>query len=318
MHLFELTDLDVAPPQGSVPDWALGCFRRLSISFYTGAVDQTTEVVWLQSRGLTADFRRAPERAKLGGTRGPADLSLGELLELAEREGGFANARWDGELMHWSDWVSFQTHAKWPEPGLLRRVGNCLIEFAPSGAYVEDWRLQAAGDGPLIGLRLLEETDLQSRAVRHRGGGLIVCGAHAAFVRGRPTELPSSGRLADYVRAHAQDAARLNPVFGFDAAYGTRVPTSQDFTVTLATLPWREGQSLIALEGFSYDSSSGIVLQQLEEDGRAIERRFSIDTLQRDFSAGESTVPSPEGQAWLEREAATLLLKAAPIGEHMG
>jgi hypothetical protein len=315
MHLFELTDIDTAPRQGGVPDWALGCFRRRSITFCTGAVDETTEVVWLQSRGLTADFRRAPPRSKLGGTRTLADLSLGELLELAEWEGGIAHTRWDGKLMHWSDWVSFQTHARWPEPGLLTRVGNCVIEFAPSGAYVEDWRFQPSGGGPLIGLQLLEERDLQSQAIRHRGGGLIVCGSHAAFIRGRPTELPSAGRLADYVRAHAQDTRRLEPVFAFDAAYGTRVPTSQDFTVTLATLPWRDGQSLIAMEGFSHDAARGVILQRLEEDGRTIERRFSIDTLERELSASESTAPSPEGRAWLEREAATLLPKAAATGQ---
>jgi hypothetical protein len=309
MHLLELTDIDSAHARGDVPDWALGCFRRRSISFFNGAVDQTTEVVWLQSRGLTADFRRAQSRSKLGAALTPADLSLAELLELAELEGGLARTRWDGRLMHWSDWVSFQSHAKWPEPGLLTRIGNCLIELAPSGAYVEDWRYQPSGVGPLIGLQLLEEKDVASQAIRHRGGGLIVCGEHAAFVRGRPTELPG-GRLADYVRAHAHDAARLDQIFAFDAAYGTRVPTGHDFTVSLATLPWREGQPLIALDGFAYDASSGLVLQQLEENGRAIERRFSIDTLQREFNGRESTVPSPEAEAWLEREADTLLPKA--------
>jgi len=46
-----------------------------------------------------------------------------------------------------------------------------LIEYAPSGAYVEDWRLQPSGDGPLIGMSLLEERDAKTGQVTHRGGG---------------------------------------------------------------------------------------------------------------------------------------------------
>jgi hypothetical protein len=97
---------------------------------------------------------------------------MSELLELAGTEGGLARTCWDGPLMSWSEWVSFQTHAKWPEAGRLERVGNCLIEFAPSGAYVEDWRAEPCGAGPLIGMWLLEEVERETGAVRHRGGGL--------------------------------------------------------------------------------------------------------------------------------------------------
>lgn len=311
MHLFELTDIQRPRRGDSVPEWALGCFRRRCITYFTGASDETTEVVWMQSRGLTADYRRVPGRLKLAGVRALAELSLFELLELAQVEGGFARTRWDGEAMHWSDWVSFQTHAKWPEAGLLERVGNCLIEFAPSGAYVEDWRVEPCEAGPLLGLGLLEEKELDTLAIRHRGGGLIVCGRHASFVRGRPAELPAVGRLCDYVRAHAQDPERLRQVFTFDAAYGTAVaPGQEDFTVTLATLPWREGQSVIQMDGFSYDAEHDHVVQRVHEQGHPIERRFTIDTLERQFRGSPATVPSAEGRAWLDREADTLLQPA--------
>lgn len=236
MHLFELTQLELAPCGPTVPRWALGCFRRRSITYFTGAVDESTEVIWMQSRGLTADFRRAP--GEVTRARGLQELSRSELLELARVEGGLARASWDGQLMSWSDWVSFQTHAKWPEAGRLSRVGNCLIELAPSGAYVEDWRFEPCGPGRLIGLSLIEEVELDTGAVRHRGGGLVVCGRHAAFIRGRPIEPPDAGRLVDYVSAHAAELAALEWVFGLDAAYGTTRASEDDFTVTLGTLPW--------------------------------------------------------------------------------
>jgi len=307
MHLFELAELGLTTPSESVPRWALGCFRRRSITFFTGVEDDATEVVWLQSRGLTADFRRPPGTVRL---RGPAELtnhSLSELVTAAQVEGGFARTRYDGELMHWSDWASFQTHAKWPEPGRLQRIGSCLVEFAPSGAYVEDWRSQPAGDGPLLGLLLLDEVDLETAAPRHRGGGLIVCGRHAAFVRGRATELPSGTRLESFLQANSRDPSSLGQVFGFDASYGLATAAGDDFEVSLATLPWRLGQPVIELEGFSHDARTGLVVQHTEVQGRRVRRRFTLDTLEREFTDAGPPAPSLEGRAWFEREADTLL-----------
>jgi len=307
MHLFELTRVPVAALTPSVPQWALGCFRRRSISFFTGEVDDTTEVLWLQSRGLSADFRRTPGTPHCESLRALGERSPAELLALARVEGGLARTRWDGQAMHWSDWVSFQTHGKWPEPGRLERVGDCLIEFAPSGAYVEDWRWQPSGVGSLIGLSLLEEKDLESGAVLHRGGGLIVCGRHAAFVRGRAQELPLGPALPDFLQAHPGDAAALGAAFSCDAAFGTASPGQDDFVVTLGTLPWRVGQPLLNLEGFSYPTADGQVLQYLEAEGRPIERRFHVDTLEGEFQGSDATLPSPRARAWLEKERAALL-----------
>jgi hypothetical protein len=307
MHLFELTRVPVAVHTPSVPAWALGCFRRRSISYFTGEVDDTTEVLWLQSRGLCADFRRAPGTPKCDSLRALGERSPAELLLLARVEGGLARTRWDGQSMHWSDWVSFQTHGKWPEPGRLERVGHCLIEFAPSGAYVEDWRWQPSGTGALIGLSLVEEKDLESGAVLHRGGGLIVCGRHAAFVRGRAQQLPVAQPLPDFLQAHPGDATALSRAFSCDAAFGTTSPGRGDFCVTTSTLPWRVGQPLLNLEGFSYPTAEGEVLQYLEAEGRPLERRFLVDTLEQDFPGRDATEPSAGGRSWLERERAALL-----------
>jgi len=325
MHLFDLGELTPAKCGQSVPDWARGCFRRRSITYYGGRVDETTEVLWLQSGGLTADFRLSPSvRTAQDAARAqlrlsppaltPAQaltrLSLSELVALAGVEGGISRARWDGECMHWSDWISFQTHAKWPEPGRLQRVGNCLIEFAPSGAYVEDWRAQPAGDGPLIGLSLVDERELGSGHVRHMGGGLIVCGDHAAFVRGRAPGLlfehGSEARVDELVWRSAREPTTLQRVFGLDASYA-RADAAGAFVVSASTLPWRLEQPLMELDGFAYDAERDRLVQRVEEGGIAIERRFTIDTLEPRFVAAESTVPSPEAEDWFERERQGLL-----------
>src|SRR5688572_5829993 len=96
MHLFDLCEASPRNPGAGVPEWVLGCFRRRSITYFTGAEDARTEVIWLQSRGLTADFRRAPPRVAVTSRAELSRLGLDDLLALSRVEGGLARTRWDG------------------------------------------------------------------------------------------------------------------------------------------------------------------------------------------------------------------------------
>jgi hypothetical protein len=310
VNLLELVS-DAARPDVCVPAWALGCFRRRSISFFDGFTDATTQVLWLQSWGLTFDLRLAAERPRCPGFAALAEASPDDAVALAEAEGGIA--RTSAELVaagthqarfSWDDWDGVQPYAKWPEPGTCRRVGDCLIEFAPSGAYVEDWRYQAAGTGPLIGLRLLEERDRDSGALLHRGGGLLICGRHAGFVRGRARPLPEGSRAADMVRAAPRDPDLLEMVFGCEASYGCATGTGA-YVVAASTLPWREGEPLLSLDGF-VRAGAGTLLQHARERDRNLERRFRVDTLAEQFPELPATAVTAEGAAWLAAERATL------------
>jgi hypothetical protein len=295
---------------GGVPTWTRGCFRRRAITFHTGDTDTETLVLWLQTRGLTADLRLPAQPLVLAGATPLAERTPAELRGWAEaigrREGGLAGTRWDGRAMSWSEWASFQTHDRWPEPGRLARVGDCLIEHAPSGAYVEDWRLQPSEDGPLVGLQLVEERERDGGRVRHRGGGLVVCGRHAALVRGRPAPLPAAGTIAKLVRDRAEDRALMRAIFAFEASYGTRAAGA--FTVAASTDPLRAGAGLLDLDGFSFDEAERRVVQQTRaEDGAAIERLFTVDTLEAAVAFPLETEATPDGRAWLAREAPALL-----------
>lgn len=320
MELLELCSLHgTTPTSGAVPPWMLGCFRRRSITFFNGDSDDTTLVLWLQSRGLTGDLRLAPDRPRIKSRAGLAELSLAELTRLAEAEGGLAATRFEAtsssgvELTgtaHWPDWTAFQLHAKWPEPGVLRRVGECLIEHAPSGAYVEDWRLQTSGEGPLVGLTLLEERDSTSGQVLHRGGGLIIAGDHALFVRGRAEELPRSQRLADLLPRAAGEPALLDAIFGFEASFARRDGTGR-YVISDSTLPWREGKPLLSTGGFSMED--GVLVQKAREQARGIERRFQIDTLEESYEDWLATPATPSAVSWLNAEAGTLLRLAKKV-----
>jgi hypothetical protein len=279
------------PP--AVPAWALGCFHRRSITYATGVEDAATRVIWVQSHGLTGDLRLPAVRPDVRRRGGLADCMPGELAALAQGEGGVADTGLADGRMTWSNWAAFQPYDKWPEPGELRRVGPALIEFAPSGIYVEDWRLQPGS----AGLRLMSETP-PGGPEAPRDGGLVVAGAHAIFALGRRRPLPAE---APVHRQLAADPSLAAAAFDAQASYG-RLDRDGVWRAALSIDPFQEGVAL-PLEGFR-EAGPGVLLQVLDD---GTERRWRIDSLLADQPAGIDTAAEAPAQAWLAREADTLL-----------
>jgi hypothetical protein len=298
----------------SVPEWMLGYFKRYSISFANGVTDLQTQVCWLQSRNFTIDLR-LPQAAQQVAAKAWQDYTAEELQILANYEGWSAGSDWDGRRLSWqTPTASLQLHNRWPEPALLKRIGNCMIEFAPSDAYVEDWRLQPSAPGPLVGLQLVEERDLANGEVRHRGGGLIVSGNFAALVLGRAESpvAPTTTPLKTLVDAAARDPAILQQLFNFETsvAQGT---LEQGFSVTLSTNPARVGQPLVALDGFAFLADQRLVRQECTVAGRRCERTFKVDTLEPHIEFIQTTHFAPLAQAWFEHESLTLTRYTQPL-----
>ncbi|HYP88581.1 MAG TPA: hypothetical protein VEQ59_10515, partial [Polyangiaceae bacterium] len=160
--------------------------------------------------------------------------------------------------------------------------------------------------GPLIGLSLLEERDAKSGALLHRGGGLVMAGEHALFVRGRAEPLPPASRLGELIERAAREPKLLDAVFGFEASYARRDSAGR-YLITASTLPWREGKPLMAFGGFAV--LDGVVTQKARENGRAIERRFQVDTLEPSYEDWLATPATAAAAAWLSAE--DTLLRAA-------
>ncbi|WP_304639559.1 hypothetical protein [Pseudomonas sp.] len=292
-----------------VPDWMLGFFKRRSISFANGATDSTTHVCWLQSRNFTIDLR-LPLAEHQPPLRSWAEYSVDELAVLANHEGWEALSEWDGETLAWHGETSLQLHNRWPEPAVLHRIGNCMIEFAPSGAYVEDWRLQPSKPGPLIGLRLIEERNLDTGELRHRGGGLIVCGDYAALVLGR-AEAVSGTSLRDEVRRAAGDTRRLASLFNFETSVACG-SINDGYHVSLSTCAGRLGEPLLPADGFEVIAGGQQVIQRLSIDGARCERRFTIDTIEAELSYAQSTGFTAQAAAWYASESPTLARYTEP------
>lgn len=286
----------------AVPAWTLGCFHRRCITYANGREDAATQVVWIQSHGLTGDIRVPAWRPRAEGRSQLSEFPPSALPLLASVEGGVADTRWDDGLMAWSNWAAFQPYDKWPEPGLLHRVGACLIETAPSGAYVEDWRLQPGSGGLLVGLRLMSEAG-EDGVERPRDGGLVISGQHALFTLDRRQPLPSGAPAQQQVASAPDDAALLGLVFQSCTHYALRGADGR-YRVTLSTDPFGTGQ-VLPLDGFS-SAGEGLLRQALAGDAVA-SRLWRIDTLLPQVEVGPRTEAAAEGREWLEREAGVLL-----------
>ncbi|MFM2482111.1 hypothetical protein [Celerinatantimonas sp. YJH-8] len=301
MNLCALAQTTHLSSPSSLPLWMLGAFRRRSISFADGVTDTDTRVFWLQSRNLTIDLRLPkPEEQH-------AQAPLADTLNL---EGWYAQTIWQDEQLSWQNGCSYQLHDRWPEPAQLKRIGNCMVEFAPSGAYVEDWRLLTLQPGPLIGLELVSETDLESGQTRQRKGALIMNGQHVGIVIGRDDPdreqaLCSQGETLSHHYHQLTETTEQTWLLDFETHIALRQPDGQ-FQIEQSLDVARYG-TYLDLEGFALASQANFLTQQLIHHGRRIQRLWRVDCLESAFPYQAATPMSSEAaRNWRKQEQATL------------
>lgn len=224
-----------------VPLELVGCWRRAWIEFADGSRDDTSTVIWLQLDRDMADLRVPADRGSVSACGGFDECALDELRVLAGSESSSgittctpiitgddgvrrATASWsDGD-----DGIAFQPVSAFPEPGLLEWIADdVMIERAPSGAYVEEWRLVPNTRGPL------------SHHVGADGSHVYRAGDAAMVVRDRPAPLAEAVRLTELVRRCGDDRDRLVALVDCEFSFALR--RGDRFVVEASTLPWREG-----------------------------------------------------------------------------
>lgn len=272
------------------PHRLLGAFRRKSITFCTGVTDERTLVYWFQSRTFTIDLR----------------LPDGALTPAADRQGWIGDTLWDesAQRMSWRVARSYQPGNQWPEPAEFRFIGNSVLEFAPSGAYVEDWRQQSTG-GPLLGLRLLDMLDEATGRTSIMDGGLIVAGEHTAFARSRRPEIDERiGRGASLAAALAAGAVSEGEVESYEVSVAP-----QGETVAYSTRPDRRGAPIVP-GSLAIECDGSITLRQIV-DGAPCRLRFAVDLCQHAVTFDRQTPATPAARDWMELERGHLVRHAA-------
>jgi hypothetical protein len=283
--------------------------HRRSITFATGLCNTKTRVVWVQAHAMTADIRIHSARPPLVAGTALETLDRNTLSALASVEGGVARTSWADGIMSWSDWIGFQPYEKYPEAGQLRRVGGCMIEFAPSGIYVEDWRCQPSEPGLLAGLWLVAEVESGGKETA-RSGGLVIAGDHAILTLARPSEFPTGTRAQDAVRRSSDPAAAIERVYGCSVDYAVRGDGS--YRVELSTDPRREGMALNLTDRFATTQFTGILRQDVTDTPGITARLWRIDSLEAGVTFRQNTSAPADRLAWLQAEADTLV---DPIGK---
>ncbi|HMT45634.1 MAG: hypothetical protein RL702_131 [Pseudomonadota bacterium] len=274
------------------PRRLLGAFRRKSITFCTGLTDERTLVYWFQSRTFTIDLR----------------LSDGAQTPVAERQGWIGDTVWDRaeQRMSWRVARSYQPGNQWPEPASFSFIGNSVLEFAPSGAYVEDWRQQSTC-GPLLGLRLIDILDETSRRVLVMDGGLIVAGEHMAFALSRRPEID------DRIAGAASLAAALGQGFVTEreaASCEVSVASGSD-AVAHSTQPDRIAAPIV-LGGFALGHDGSINLCQTV-GGIPCRLRFAVDVCRHTFTFDRQTQATQAARNWMDLEQNHLSRHAAIV-----
>lgn len=267
----------------------LGAFRRKSITFATGATDESTMVYWFQSAGFTIDLR----------------LTQGGATPLTQRQGWIGDTVWDDatQLLSWEIETSYQPRNQWPEPARLHAIGNAVVEFAPSGAYVEDWRQQAT-DGPLLGLRLTGMLDEITGASVAIDGGLVVAGEHVAFACGRHPDVETRLRSCDDLdMALASGAVTPTEV----ESYEVSVARSGEI-VTHSTQPSRVDAAIVGNRFEVEEDGSVALVRQI--GGRTCRLRFVVDHFDPACAFGNDTPMTAEATAWMAREREHLTANA--------
>lgn len=252
----------------TIPEQLIGVWRRERITFADGLVDDTTRVLWLQTASGVADLRIPAERSKIWAPS-LAACSERDLLLLAEQDCFAAKTLFDPSAYPYQtalwppalDFLRFQPSITFPEDGWLEWYddGATMIERAPSGAYVEVWKL-------------CEVPDLAAHLTRRDNDcveAIYLVGNHVAYLRG-VRHAPTTGTLIDLASG---DIERLRALLDCEFSYGVQ-ESGGSWRIELSTLPWREGEILDV--GWIRDLS-GAASTVRDPAGRA----WALDTLWR-------------------------------------
>ena len=109
-----------------------------------------------------------------------------------------------------------------------------MLEYAPSGAYEEDWRLQDnSQDFAIHLLRRYSATTTD----------LYVAGAHAVLAVDRSIVIGQERPLQEIVSENKADRDSVYAYLDTEFSYA-RCEDSDKYEIALSNLPWREGQTL--------------------------------------------------------------------------
>lgn len=242
-------DTDAGEPAATVPIELTGCWRRAWIEYADGSRDDSTVVIWLQLASEMADVR-VPAVHPLRSRTGFDDCTLDELRSLVDSESSSGHTictpvivgddgirRATAEWFSDGDGIAFQPISAFPEPGLLEwQTDDVMIERAPSGDYVEEWRLLPGTRSPSS-----HHVDASGRHLYRSGDALVL-------VRDRSVPVPRTARLDELVGDCGDDRDAIVALVDCEFSFARRNngighdDGREEFVIEASTIPWRVGE----------------------------------------------------------------------------
>ncbi len=231
--------------ENSVPERMLGCWKRRYIKFKDGTEDTSTTVIWLQTVTGMVDIRIPQRDTDYFKGESLQDYSTEQLINLATQDCGtgitgldettkpYARASWDSNELD----AYVQPVSLFPEDGWLdwQDDGKCMMEWAPSGAYEEDWRLQE-NSRSLIAEFHRRDSD--------KSEFVYIAGDHLAYVRDRKLGINEKRPLWEIAEDNKNNKDYLISLLDIEFSYASRIGKTDEFLITHSTLPFRVNQKL--------------------------------------------------------------------------
>lgn len=217
-----------------VPPELRGLWRREVITMPKGYRDETTAVLWLQTRSWYADIRVKADRPRREGATGFADYADAELIEMADVQGFAGELIATGNVCLWRRDLDYQPPNDSVDEATFAVADGVMIEDGIHSEYQEIWRRQAPSDTPLVAYRLAGETR----------GLLVIAGDYFLEIRDRATPLARAESLTAYVTEALAAGKRDAAIAALSMRICHGKISGSARTVTLSSYPWLEGTDL--------------------------------------------------------------------------
>jgi hypothetical protein len=251
-----------------LPPELMGVWRREVITTPKGYRDETTKVLWLQTRTWYADLRVKADRPVKAGATGFADYDDAELIKLAAVQGFCGQLTAHGGVCLWRRDLDYQPPSGDLDEAKWAVKDDVMIEDGIHSDYQEIWRREPDTAAPLAAFELTQDP-------AGRTGLLVVAGDYFTEVVDRAAPLPKGKPLVELVTAELA-AGRREAAIGhlsMRISHGRIAGGGGPWRVTLSSFPWLEGRSI--WEGGGFDPVTGVLSRGT---GAEAQRWAVIDT----------------------------------------
>jgi len=261
-----------------VPHELRGLWRREVITA-PGFRDESTQVVWLQTRNWYADLRVPADRPFRPGADGFAAYSDDELKAMAKVQGFAGELTVADGVCFWRRDLDYQPPSSSPDEGRYSLSGDVMVEDGIHADYQEIWRRAPESTDPAAVFRLEPEDG--------RSGLLVIAGRFMIEFVSRAGTASQAATLTEAVERAlaAGDRQAAEELLSTRIRFAERDDGMQ-WTTTLSSLPWLQSKPTWNFGAVTFDGGAGVLTTAFGKGG---DRWRLID----------ATAPLGEQMEWL-------------------